>query len=122
VKFFIKSVSVALLAGILMHIFFYNYTAAWADIGVATGLALFFVLSGYFSYSYALRLKRSAFFTIIFSTMFVRMVIMLVFIVFWIRYQSHNTKVFLLSLMLWYVLLIIPEIMSFNRMRVEETY
>jgi hypothetical protein len=122
VNFFIKSISIALAIGIILHIFFSEFILAWNDIGAATGFALFFTVSGYFSYLYAMRLKHIAFFTIICSTMLIRMTIMLFLIVFWIRYQSTDTKVFLVSLVLWYALLVLPEVMSFNRMRVKERY
>jgi hypothetical protein len=85
-------------------------------------LAFFFIMSGYISYTYALRIKGTAFYTIVLSTMFMRMIIMIFLIIVWIRYLSDDTTVFLLSLIFWYALLIIPEIMSFNRMSVKERY
>jgi hypothetical protein len=118
-SFYVKSVFVAFGAGLLLLLLLSGFIVTWHDVTAATGFALFFTLSGFLSFSYALKLKNIAFYSIILSSIFIRMTVMVVAIVIWIKYQSIDKKVFLVSLVLWYGLLIIPEIMGFNRIRVK---
>ena len=119
-SYYIKSSAVAIGTGMLILFFFSGMITAWRDVGAATLFSFIYILSGFLSFSYALKLKGTAFYSILFSSMFIRTVVMVCAVVLWVRFQSIHKGVFLVSLILWYVLLLIPEVMSFNRLQTKE--
>lgn len=119
---YLKSVSVALTGGVLIVIVFSGFITAWRDVIAATLFAFVFTASGFLSNYSALRMKNTVFFTIVFAGMFIRTIVMVAAIILWINHGSSNKKEFLVFLVLWYALLLIPEVLSFNRTRVKERY
>ena len=119
-KYYIKTTTCVLAMGIAVLVLSAYVMTSWLDMVMATAFALFYTFTGFISFSSALKLKGGTFYMIIFSSMILRMAIMSLVVVIWLRYQSRDEKAFLIALILWYMIFLIPEIVSLNRMRVKE--
>jgi hypothetical protein len=120
VKYYIKTTLFVLTIGIMVLALAATVITSWLDMAMATVFALLYTFTGFISFSSAMKLKSRTFYTIIFSSMIIRMAIMSIIVIMWLLYQSHDKKAFLIAFILWYMVLLIPEILSLNRMHVKE--
>jgi hypothetical protein len=120
VKYYLKSTALVLVTGSIVLIFLAGVIGSWRDLTMATVCAVFYTFTGFISFSFAVKLKSPTFYMIIFSSMLIRMVLMLTVVVAWVMSQSDNRQVFLIALIVWYMILLMPETVSFHKMCVRE--
>ena len=122
-KFFIKNISLITVSWILIVFSLFKIEVFSKDIyiGISLGFlfALFFVLSGFLLYNFALKRANKIFLRTIVSSIFCRLLCIsgLLFLV--IKYMNIDLRLFFLSLFIWYFIFQILEIVSFNKLKVK---
>jgi len=82
--------------------------------------ALFYVISGYFSYYYASKLKQQSFTKIFLFSIAGRFLIVISIIMMIIKLSNINTEIFIVSFFIWYFVFQIFEIVNLNQILIRK--
>jgi hypothetical protein len=90
---------------------------------VITGIlcALFYVVSGFFSYYYASKLKQLSFTRIFLLSMISRFLLVIIIIALIIKFSNIDSEIFIVSFFIWYFVLQILEILSLNQILIRKS-
>jgi hypothetical protein len=123
-KYFLKTVCASLLIGFSILFFVSRFIEfsyeIWFAVGVGSGLAFFFVITGFIAFFRAFHLKQKLFSIVFVSSIFIRLCLMTLSLILLIKFSQVHKPVLLISLFGWYFIFQIWELISFNRLTVKE--
>ena len=123
-RFFLVSVSISLLLGILILLVVGNLfdlsSRELVSIGSGLMLALCYVLIGFCVFYWALNLKQKEFNIVFISSIFVRLLLLIIILIVVFKFSDINKKIFLISLFVWYFIFQIWEVISFNKLAIRD--
>ena len=101
---------------------FVNYSDEFL-VAVITGslCALFYVVSGFFSYYYASRLKQHSFTRIFLFSVTGRFLLVIIVITLILKFSNIDTEIFIISFFIWYFVFQILEVLSLNQILTRKT-
>jgi hypothetical protein len=100
---------------------FINLTGGlWIAIISGILCALLYVVSGFFSYYYASKLKQRSFTRIFLLSITGRFILIISIITLVIKHININTEVFIVSFFIWYFVFQIIEIISLNQLLIRK--
>jgi hypothetical protein len=123
-SFFFRTV-ISLIIGFFFIIIIYkfiNYSDKFL-VAVVTGslCALIYVVSGFFSYYYASRLKQHSFTKIFLFSVAGRFLLILIAISLILKFSNIDTEIFIVSFFIWYFVFQILEVLSLNQILTRKT-
>lgn len=92
----------------------------WSAVISGILCALFYVVSGFFSYYYASKLKQQSFARIFLFSIAGRFLLVISIITLVIKFSNINTEVFIVSFFIWYFVFQILEIISLNQILIRK--
>lgn len=96
-------------------------SSVWSAIVTGLLCALFYVVSGYFSYYYASKHKQRSFTKIFLISIAGRFLLVIGIITLVIKFSNINTEVFIVSFFSWYFIFQILEVISLNQLLIRKS-
>ena len=119
IKAFFFRIGVSIIIGFSLIIIISKFIdiseSSWIAFGTGIIYALFYAVSGFFSYYYASKLKPRSFIRFFLFSIAGRFVLIIVFIMLVIKFSNINTIVFIVSFIAWYFVFQILEIIQLNQ-------
>jgi len=123
-SFFFR-ILISLIIGFFLIIIIYKFVINSDEflVAVITGslCALFYVISGFFSYYYASRLKQHSFTRIFLFSVAGRFLLILLAITLLLKFSNIDTEIFIVSFFIWYFVFQILEALSLNQILTRKT-
>jgi hypothetical protein len=117
-SFFLRII-ISLIIGfffILIIYKFVNYSKEFLSAVIAGNLcALFYVVSGFFSYYYASHLKQRSFTRIFLISVTGRFLLVIILITLILKFTHINKEIYIISFFIWYFVFQILEVLSLNQ-------
>jgi len=92
----------------------------WSAVSIGLICALFYVMSGFFSYFYASKLKQKSFTKIFIVSLAGRFLLIIGIIGLVIKFSNINTEIFIVSFFVWYFIFQILEVISLNQILIRK--
>ena len=123
-SFFFR-ILISLIIGFFFIIIIYKFVH-YSDrflTAVITGslCALFYVISGFFTYYYAARLKQRSFTRVFLFSVAGRFILIMIMIALILKFSNIDTEIFIVSFFIWYFVFQILEVLSLNQILTRKT-
>jgi hypothetical protein len=124
-KSFFLRIIISLIIGfffILIIYKFVNYSDNFLHAVITGNLcALFYVVSGFFSYYYASKFKQHAFTRLFLFSVIGRFLIVLCVMALIVKFTTIDTEIFIVSFFIWYFIFQILEVLSLKQILTRKT-
>jgi len=124
-KSFFLRVIISLIIGfffILIIYKFVNYSNKFLSAVITGNLcALFYVVSGFFSYYYASKFRQQAFSRVFLFSVIGRFLMVLAAMALIVKFTNIDTEIFIVSFFIWYFVFQILEVLSLKQILTRKT-